>query len=52
MRRYRVEYRTTIGRIQAHHVTAKNFDDAIDRTVEETGIDFYQVQTVEPGEKV
>ena len=65
MKTFRVEYLDKFGQLKYITVTARNLDDAINtavehtmfdvpnvQTVEETGIDFYQVQTVEPGEKV
>ena len=52
MRTFSVEYLTTLGRLKSTRVTARNLDNAIDKAVEQTGIDFFQVQTVEPREKV
>jgi len=44
---FAVEYRSPTGRIQTHHIAAKNADEAMDKTVDALGIDFAAIQSTE-----
>jgi len=46
-RSFAVEYRSPTGRIQTHRTSARNADDAKERTVEALGIDFGAIQSTE-----